>query len=394
MLELITFCFLILAVVYYLLIRDVFHPSVIVCSFWSLLLLLYLFTNHPLWDLSDKFGIAISFWVFPFSFFAFVCGRKPLILEHSRNLYVNVRLFNNLFPYIIFLDLLFSLLIIYYAGGLSFVAIRRLLLVQDLPPALNVLFYANTFITTYVFYGLLNFEFLDKRKVLLALVLLLIVSIFKSNKTSVLSIFIGLLYVLKIRHNLKIRYLLLVVIIIVGLLVLISLNRGDFDFESDGQIQNYLYIYLLSPLTAFDLLLNGDIVLDPGVWGSGTLAFLYKLINFFGGTLEISQLGTWVNVPLPTNVFTTMRGFYLDGGFLGIFIMSCVLGIIWGGLYAFQLARNKIFLLFYAMMLGSLFFQSFGDYFFYSFSMTLQYYVFSVIMARGLIFKKRHNDSR
>ena len=147
-------------------------------------------------------------------------------------------------------------------------------------------------------------------------------------------------------------------------------------------------------MTAFDLLLNGDIVLDPGVWGSGTLAFLYKLINFFGGTLEISQLGTWVNVPLPTNVFTTMRGFYLDGGFLGIFIMSCVLGIIWGGLYAFQLARNKIFLLFYAMMLGSLFFQSFGDYFFYSFSMTLQYYVFSVIMARGLIFKKRHNDSR
>ena len=370
--------------------NDIFHPSVIVCAIWSILLLLYLFTNHPLWDLSDKFGIAISLWVFPFSFFAFVCSRKPLMLQQSRNLYVNVRLFNNLFPYVFFLDLLFLLLIIYYAGGLSFVAIRRLLLAEDLPPALDILFYLNTFVTVYVFYGLLNFESLDKRKVLLVLVLLILVSIFKSNKTSFLSIFIGLLYVLKIKHNLKIRYLFLTIAFLVGLLVLVSLNRGDYDFESDGQILNYLYIYILSPLTAFDLLLNGGVVLDPGTWGSGTLAFLYKCINFFGGTLEISQLGAWVNVPLPTNVFTTMRGFYLDGGYWGIFIMSCLLGIIWGFLYAFQLARNKIFLLFYAMMLSSLFFQSFGDYFFYSFSMTLQYYVFSVIMARGVILKKQH----
>ena len=87
---------------------------------------------------------------------------------------------------------------------------------------------------------------------------------------------------------------------------------------------------------------------------------------------------------MPTNVFTVMRGFYLDGGYWGIFFMACVLGSIWGILYQLQHKGHKVYIVFYATMISSLFFQSFGDYFFYAFSMTIQYYLFSVILTRGI----------
>ena len=133
---------------------------------------------------------------------------------------------------------------------------------------------------------------------------------------------------------------------------------------------------------------SSEYVLDGGTPGSGTLTFFYKVLNVFGADLKISELGGWVYVPLQTNVFTTMRGFYLDGGYMGIAIMGTILGTIWGFLYALQAIGHKVYVLFYALMISSLFFQSFGDYFFYTFSVTLQYYISSIIMSRGVVLYK------
>lgn len=252
------------------------------------------------------------------------------------------------------------------------------------PTILSVLFYLNTFMTVYAFYGLLNIDTLDKKKVLGVIALLLLISVFKSNKTSFLVIFIGILYILKRKKRLKLTSLIYAITILIILLSLVTYNRGDYDFDSDAGLENFMYIYLLSPLTAFDLLLNNEISLNAGAIGSGTFAFLFKIINAFGTNLEIADLGEWVYVPLPTNVFTVMRGFYLDGGYWGIFFMACVLGSIWGILYQLQHKGHKVYIVFYATMISSLFFQSFGDYFFYAFSMTIQYYLFSVILTRGI----------
>ena len=276
---------------------------------------------------------------------------------------------------------------------MNFQAIRLLLVEKELPVIINLLYYINTFLSVYVLYGLLNIEYFEKRKIYIILAFLLLVAIFKSNKTSFLALFISFLYILKVKRKFRIKYLFFSILLLVTLLIIVSLNRADYNFESDDGILNFLYIYLLSPLTAFDALLNGEVKLNHGAWGSGVLAFFYKVLNVFSADLKLSELGTYVWVPLPTNVFTTMCGCYLDGGYFGIFLVASILGGIYGCLYAFQKRGNTVYILYYALMVSSLFFQSFGDYFFYTFSVTLQYFVFAIILSCGVKFgyKKMYN---
>lgn len=388
MLELISVLFILLFVGVYFLTRDFFHPAVIVSGLWMLLLVLYATCDHPLYDLSNNFIIAISLWVFPFVLFSYSFSKVPLkVYAPPIDNHKGKMIFDRLYPYILLYSVLFIATILFYAGGLSFIAIRTLLLEPSFPPLLMLLFYLNSLLVIYALYGILNIDEFGHKKVTSVIVLLLIMSLFKSNKTSFLSLFVGLLFCLKRTGKLRFSHIIFLSIAFLLLIILLSLNRADYDFEADSGIINFLYIYLLSPLTAFDTLLNNEVHLSQGSIGSGTFVFFYKILNIFGADLKIADLGTYVYVPLPTNVYTTMRGFYLDFGYWGIFIFSSLLGGIWGGLYRLQRNGNKIFTLFYASMVSSLFFQSFGDYFFYSLSMTIQYYIFSVLIIRGLKWK-------
>lgn len=368
--------------------RSIFHPSFIVSGLWLILLLLYAVCNHPLWALSDKFFKAILLWVIPFSILSLSIGQIKFRLNNSlgENAYVNIGLYKRLYPLVIAYSVIFILSIIYYAGGVSFLSIRQFMVNEHFPMILKLLFYLNTFVIIYAIYGLLHIEYFSKKKVVLLFVLLILMSIIKSNKTSFLSLFVAILYVLYQKGKLKLSYILWLVIALVGLLVLVTINRSDYDFAASNALSNFMYIYLLSPLTAFDIFLNGEVVLNQGTYGSGTFTFVYKIINALGGDLELAERGQWVNVPLPTNVFTVMIGYYLNNGYFGIFSGSIVLGTIWGVLYRLQKKGYMIYIIFYASMISSLFFQSFGDYFFYSFSMTLQYYIFSILVSRGVRF--------
>ena len=377
------FCCLIIS---YCITKSIFHPAVLVNGLWGVLLALYLFCDHPLWNLSDKFCSAVLIWVLPFSIISLLLSQCNLSIGKVKSTYAitDIIRYNNIFPYVFVYSVVLIFAIIYYSGGLSFAAIRSFMVEEQFPPLLTILLYLNTFLSVYVIYGILNVERIGYPRVVLITLMLLILSIVKSNKTSFLALFISIIYILYRKRKLKVSYVILLVLVLFALLYVVTINRADYDFEADSALETFLYIYLLSPLTAFDLLLNGGVSLDVGTYGSGTLAFVYKIINTFGGDCEIAELGTWVNVPLPTNVFTVMRGYYLNNGFFGIFAGSIVLGVIWGLLYRLQNKGYIEYVVFYATMISSLLFQSFGDYFFYSFSMTIQYYIFSLLVVRGL----------
>lgn len=185
------------------------------------------------------------------------------------------------------------------------------------------------------------------------------------------------------------KYFIISVGILLFCLVIVVVYRGDMEtigVNSDSPLLDYLYIYILSPLPAFDMLLNSQYLLDAGEPGSGTFVFFYNFVNSLGANFKIASSGDWVNVPLPTNVFTTMRGYYLDWGMAGILVMSVVMGLVWGELYRLQKSGNRFYVLFYALMISGFFFQSFGDYFWMTLSITIQYFVFSLILTKKFIF--------
>lgn len=388
MLELLAVILIISFVISYLIARDIFHPAVIVSGLWMVLINMYVYIDHPLYHLSDKFCVALSLWVLPFVVLSLLGGRLFLstgVYEYYEDP-PKIDMYIKLYPYMILFSFLFIAGVLFYAGY-SFFDIRNFLVEESntFPPPLKLLFYISTFFIVYVAYGMLNYEYLGLKKIVILLLCLFIVSIFKSNKTSFLQLFIMLIFIYKYKFgSIKIKNVLGFVVGTALFLILVTINRGDLDTLSGGDnpLLTFFYVYLLSPLPSFDLLLNDSTVLAQGASGSGTFVFFYNVFNALGANFSITELGTWVSVPVPNNVFTVMRGYYLDWGMLGIFIMSCVMAVIWAWLYARQVKNDRLYVLFYALMVSALTFQSFGDYFWYNLSNTIQYFVFAYILTR------------
>ena len=82
----------------------------------------------------------------------------------------------------------------------------------------------------------------------------------------------------------------------------------------------FLNVYALSPLPAFDLALNGKINLEEG----GTYRFFLTFLNkLFGFDFAVYSGGDrWVEVPVPTNVYTVMSDPFADFGYIGIFVFA------------------------------------------------------------------------
>lgn len=386
--------FFIISIISFLISRSIFHPSVIVSSIWGLLLVLYRILDHPLWILSDKFYIAIMAWVCPFCIISLCITNingtdKKSFLKKSHLKSFNILFYTKLLPHIVTLSGICCILLLVYCGG-NLGNLRLLLVDGNFPIYIKMIFYLSTFLIVYFFFGLLNSKEIKNKDLILLFVSLLAISLLRSNKTSFLSLFVSSAYILYKKKSLKLRYILYLIIMLALMLIVVSLSRDDYNFENSSAIENFIYIYLLSPLTAFDLIINNNLNLGEGTPGESIFIFIYRILNVFGCNLSFTDLGTWVNVPLPTNVYTAMRAFYLEGGIGGIMMGSSILAIIWGVMYRWQKKSSQIAIVFYACMLSSLFFQSFGDYFFYTFSVTIQYLIFSIIIFHGIsIFPKR-----
>ena len=389
MLEIILLFYIFIALVSFLLTKDFFHPSVIVSGMWSFLLFLYKFCNHPLWDLSNTFFMVLSLWVVPFVLMSLFISKLAWRSTFSYN---KIRPFapyryRKYYPFAIIYSLLFAPAFFIYAKGFTIAATKAILIGKEPPPLINLLLYLNPLLTVFVYYGILNYKKIGKWKVIFLLTLLLFMTAFKGNKTSYLSLFIGTSFLLKSKKMLKIKYVIGSFIVLTGFLIWVSVGRADYDWEQDSSILNFLYIYFLSPLPSVDMILQHEWFLEAGAPMSATFSFFYKILNTFGLDFKIAQTSEWVYVPLPNNVFTTLRPFYVDGGYLWIAIMACVLGGIWGVIYVFQKRGSIVATLFYAAMVSSLCYQSFDDYFFRDLSVVIQYYFYSILVVRGFKFK-------
>lgn len=374
--------------------RDFFHPAVIVSAIWALVLNLFLYTANDLYPLSAKTQYIIVGWVFFFTLFASVCSNADIkISDRFKRYNPDPKFLVALYPYICVLNVLFVFLILKIVGNsLSLEALvdtREGLLEDDFPIYLKLLFYFNSFSIVYLLVVSLFPCILTKRQYLLLLCIMLISTIVKTNKTAIIGLACGFIYIYKIRGKLTFFNFIMGVLTIVGILFLSISLRGDVSDSFD--LLNYLNIYTLSPLAAMDMVVNQEYAVETGAWGSSTFVVVYKILNAFGCNFEIASRGEWVNVPVPTNVFTVLRGFYLDFGITGVLVFASLLGSFWGVIYRFAIRGFSIFVVFYALMLHSLVLQFFADYFFITFSMTLQCFVFSILFFVPIRFRIKHS---
>nr|WP_301348521.1 O-antigen polymerase [uncultured Muribaculum sp.] len=180
---------------------------------------------------------------------------------------------------------------------------------------------------------------------------------------------------------------------LVILLILVTVFRNDSTAQQDDAFIKYLYIYILSPITALDLLINQEVNPIIGTNGSASFPFLFTVLNIFGLDYTFTENPGWVTVPVFTNAYTAIWGFYSDFNWVGVFIFSIIMGWVWGIVYRLQQAGNQIALLFYSATCFSLIFQAFGDFFIESFSMDIQMLIYCIILSNGVKISPTNKNS-
>lgn len=365
--------------------KDLFHPSCIVTVEWLVILILYAYTKHGLFSISDYTLCLVLMWSIIFSISCFMFSRiKFQCSIKISNQSVNHSLIKSLYIPLVLLKILF-IISIFSFFGFSPGQIRKGLL-EDLPVLLKLLFYIDSFSTIYYFALFFDKKSSIRMKIFFT-ILVIFCSFLKMNKTVFLSIFFSFCYLLYSQKKLNVKSLLFLLLIVCGSVFLLVYIRKDSSTIQDFTIGKYLAIYTLSPLTAFGQIVNGDIKISAHE--SYVFIFLNRVFSkLFNLNLNTTIFGPWINVPFPTNVYTILAPFYIDFKTVGIVTFSFIEGAFSGYIYSYVKRNFIAFKIFYAGFIFSLFLQFFSDYFFYAMSTLLQYLIFSFVFVVKIKEKK------
>lgn len=347
------------------------HPITITSSVWLFLLIGYNVIDHGLYPLSDKFYIAFMAWMIPFQIACLSISElkiRRIHLAHPAN-----SLISNQYVILFISICLIITLVMSYQRAIAFdssnfysawrelsIAIKRK---EEVPLSglhLNSLRIAQIGYMFCLIYSLRNEQFKYKRVFYLLVFAFLVMS---ADKGGMLRFFIGYIGILCFTNKLNIRILLASLISMCLAVYAIQFFRGD----SEGiDIFSLIYIYLFSPLPAFDYYIlhsNSDLT----TYFNGDLVF--KNVPLVGKILADNYSSTDVNyfnyemvhVPLPTNVYTMMAGYWVGWKWVGLIVGGFLHGCFWGYIYN-RSKKSEVYKVLYASILNVLIFYFFHDF--------------------------------
>lgn len=191
---------------------------------------------------------------------------------------------------------------------------------------------------------------------ILAIILMLMNAFALMNKSSLLFIFVTIAFVLYEKKIISLKSIFFTGGGLIGLFFLLTLLRNFTDGE--GEIQSdelsfvdFFAMYVLSPPVAYSHM-PPDIDLK---FGSRSLTLLYLIIGKLTDNFRVESLvQDFMEVPIPTNLYTIMQPFYLDFGQWGVFLFALLYGIAAGWLYALYKNGNSWGCVMYTFMLYNL----------------------------------------
>lgn len=123
-----------------------------------------------------------------------------------------------------------------------------------------------------------------------------------------------------------------------------------------GMISYYFYNYLSGGILAFSQL-HVSHTTDFGFY---SLRNIYLWLNVFYPYPVADLIQDWVMVPFPTNVYTYLRPYYLDFGWLAL-IFTSIFGFVSGKLYSQKFTNVRTFYITYPIALYAILMQIFDD---------------------------------
>ena len=373
------FVYVLIVLLFSLIIKlKVYHPVVITHLIWFVVILLYNLIPSKLYPLSSNVYLRLILYLF---FFLFGSIFYYIVFGIKKQNYFNLQGIENttnlLFDFVFFLtSYLFLRYFMMFANGTT---LYKEIVQGRLPLDIRILSYFDKLSLVYFFYIItIKKTLLKKEKIFI--VLFFITYFLKFSKMDIMQLFTGMLLSLWIKKKIKIRHIFLLVLLMFSLLSFIHLWRKGNTDSLTKAIGEMMAIYFLSPITAFDMIVNNKIHFNK----YQTFVFLERFfsrifqINIFASNKQIFD--GWVFVPYPTNVYTTMWRFYSDFREAGLIVFGQFLGFFWTYIYSNR--YKAVYNLIYTALFYILIFQFFSDILFGYFSSVLQIILLCVIVIK------------
>jgi len=155
----------------------------------------------------------------------------------------------------------------------------------------------------------------------------------------------------------KRKLFLLAPIITVTILLLHFIRMSS---EDNATVSSVLGVYIYSPLLALSKLSELDSSGDSGIY---TFRFIFAILYKLGlsSTEPVKTIMEYVNVPVPTNVFTVMQPFFQDYSLYGVAFGAMFYEVIYASVYICARQDSPVAMLIYAVLAVGLFTSFFAE---------------------------------
>lgn len=412
---------LLLAILNYYIGKTLLYPPVIFSLWWALLLFFLVIAGDMFYEVSADTLLIYFMGAFAFSLggiIPFIVARKNVSNKKSEGIIQKVFEYKSFHRKIINAGLLISLIILPF----FWFKVRDIATLSNI----NNFWVAIRYETVYgnanlgffkYFLGILNlfaiFSYLesldkisktDKIKMYLIIIVIIIYNLLLMQRIGIIFLVFTLIAV-KFMYERKINFQFLfksiaVLVILFGIPAVLLGKGGSIHnslLENIEGILKMAALYTLGGAVGFN-----NVVMNPCQYidtGFTTFRFFYALLNRIG--LAHYNLPKMIPIytytPLPTNVYTIYYTYFLDYGYLGVFILMLIIGIF--SSFVFKRAyfkKDKIYIFLYGMVFAGVIISCANEFFFTTLSYWIQAIIFLYIIYRfpKLLLKPLKNRRR
>lgn len=335
-------------------------PLSLHCFAWFLVSIVGLFAYDDFNEFSEISFYAFIIW-YSILYFILMIGELVVLTTDSRSLFINKRYVCSRYWIVVLPLSLYSVWEIYNVGKggpASFFLNLRLANIIDDYDGVKFTLLTAVYPVMVAIFAIVCLADTTKKNKYSILLWILLFCIGTMGKFAIVTPILIYLIIREMTVGLNKRKLFLLAPIITVTILLLHFIR--MSSEDNATVSSVLGVYIYSPLLALSKLSELDSSGDSGIY---TFRFIFAILYKLGlsSTEPVKTIMEYVNVPVPTNVFTVMQTFFQDYSLYGVAFGAMFYEVIYASVYICARQDSPVAMLIYAVLAVGLFTSFFAE---------------------------------
>ncbi|CAM7750597.1 nucleoid-structuring protein H-NS [Enterobacter chengduensis] len=335
-------------------------PLSLHCFAWFLVSIVGLFAYDDFNEFSEISFYAFIIW-YSILYFILMIGELVVLTTDSRSLFINKRYVCSRYWIVVLPLSLYSVWEIYNVGKggpASFFLNLRLANIIDDYDGVKFTLLTAVYPVMVAIFAIVCLADTTKKNKYSILLWILLFCIGTMGKFAIVTPILIYLIIREMTVGLNKRKLFLLAPIITVTILLLHFIR--MSSEDNATVSSVLGVYIYSPLLALSKLSELDSSGDSGIY---TFRFIFAILYKLGlsSTEPVKTIMEYVNVPVPTNVFTVMQPFFQDYSLYGVAFGAMFYEVIYASVYICARQDSPVAMLIYAVLAVGLFTSFFAE---------------------------------